>query len=289
MAARFGETHVFVDVDLEPGVDFVERIKEAIAACHVLLVIIGPRWAVISDDDGEAADRRPRGLRPARGRDRPAARRRHRDPGARRRRADARPRRPAREPAPARAPQRARAQRHALALRRRAAERAPWTSCSRYAPPTDPRGARTGPQPSPPGRSPTGRPSASAARCSVDRPAVHRRHARRRRWRRWSPAGSPTRSTPPSSRPEAGQIAAAILRRTLTWAVLGVALAAWLSFVRGECEPLAGRALLGLVVGALAGALGGVISRPASSTCASRAPTETVRAISIAASPSAAR
>jgi hypothetical protein len=34
-----------MDVDIAPGVDFVSRITEAVGSCHVLLVIIGPRWA----------------------------------------------------------------------------------------------------------------------------------------------------------------------------------------------------------------------------------------------------
>ena len=45
MAARFGERNVFMDVALQPGVDFVERITAAVSACHVLLVVMGPDWA----------------------------------------------------------------------------------------------------------------------------------------------------------------------------------------------------------------------------------------------------
>ena len=52
MAARFGQPNVFVDVDLAPGVDFVQRISEAVGECRVLLVIIGPRWASLTDDEG---------------------------------------------------------------------------------------------------------------------------------------------------------------------------------------------------------------------------------------------
>jgi hypothetical protein len=49
MSSRFGDGNVFMDVDIAPGVDFVSRITRAVGACHVLLVIIGPRWATISD------------------------------------------------------------------------------------------------------------------------------------------------------------------------------------------------------------------------------------------------
>src|SRR5204862_6256136 len=49
MASRFGDSNVFMDVDIAPGVDFVNRITQAVDACHVLLVIIGPRWASITN------------------------------------------------------------------------------------------------------------------------------------------------------------------------------------------------------------------------------------------------
>jgi len=54
MVARFGEGNVFMDVDMAPGVDFVERITEAVAACHVLIVVMGPRWATVEDEQGRA-------------------------------------------------------------------------------------------------------------------------------------------------------------------------------------------------------------------------------------------
>jgi hypothetical protein len=49
MSTRFGDGNVFMDVDIAPGVDFVSRITQAVGNCHVLLVIIGPRWATISN------------------------------------------------------------------------------------------------------------------------------------------------------------------------------------------------------------------------------------------------
>lgn len=52
MVARFGESNVFMDVDMAPGVDFVERITDAVAACHVLIVVMGPRWATVEDEQG---------------------------------------------------------------------------------------------------------------------------------------------------------------------------------------------------------------------------------------------
>lgn len=51
LAARWGEGNVFMDVDLAPGVDFVERITQAVGACRVLLVVMGPTWATLTDSD----------------------------------------------------------------------------------------------------------------------------------------------------------------------------------------------------------------------------------------------
>jgi hypothetical protein len=54
IGARFGERNVFMDVDLAPGIDFVEQITEAVGACDALLVVIGPTWATTLDDRGHA-------------------------------------------------------------------------------------------------------------------------------------------------------------------------------------------------------------------------------------------
>ncbi len=51
MVARFGESNVFMDIDIAPGVDFVERITEVVSRCLVLIVVMGPRWATVKDDD----------------------------------------------------------------------------------------------------------------------------------------------------------------------------------------------------------------------------------------------
>ena len=53
MVARFGERNVFMDLDLAPGVDFVERITEAVSACQVLIEIIGPTWATVKNQEGK--------------------------------------------------------------------------------------------------------------------------------------------------------------------------------------------------------------------------------------------
>src|SRR5215469_5069464 len=53
LADRFGEGQVFMDVDtIEPGVDFAEEISRAVAACQVLLAVIGPNWLTATDERG---------------------------------------------------------------------------------------------------------------------------------------------------------------------------------------------------------------------------------------------
>jgi hypothetical protein len=52
MVAQYGERNVFMDVELAPGVDFIEQITGAVAACHVLIVVMGPRWATVENEDG---------------------------------------------------------------------------------------------------------------------------------------------------------------------------------------------------------------------------------------------
>ena len=49
VAARFGERNVFMDIELEPGIDFVDRIGEVVGACHVFLVVVGPTWATLQN------------------------------------------------------------------------------------------------------------------------------------------------------------------------------------------------------------------------------------------------
>jgi hypothetical protein len=53
LADSFGEDQVFIDVDtIELGVDFAEEIFGAVAACRVLLAIIGPTWLIATDGRG---------------------------------------------------------------------------------------------------------------------------------------------------------------------------------------------------------------------------------------------
>ena len=51
---RFGRDRIFMDVDtIQPGMDFVNAIENAINASDVVLVMIGPNWATSVDAEGK--------------------------------------------------------------------------------------------------------------------------------------------------------------------------------------------------------------------------------------------
>ena len=51
---HFGDKQIFRDVEaIEPGLDFVESISNAVGACAVLLAIIGPNWLKTVDAAGQ--------------------------------------------------------------------------------------------------------------------------------------------------------------------------------------------------------------------------------------------
>lgn len=53
LAERFAAERVFMDVQtIQPGVDFVHEIEEAVDASAVVIVLIGPRWLAASDREG---------------------------------------------------------------------------------------------------------------------------------------------------------------------------------------------------------------------------------------------
>jgi class 3 adenylate cyclase/tetratricopeptide (TPR) repeat protein len=50
---HFGAERIFIDVEaIEPGVDFVGRIEDAVGACEILLALIGRSWAAAAHPDG---------------------------------------------------------------------------------------------------------------------------------------------------------------------------------------------------------------------------------------------
>jgi hypothetical protein len=51
---HFGDEHVFMDIDaIEPGLDFVEVIRQAVQSCDVLITLIGRQWLTIADATGQ--------------------------------------------------------------------------------------------------------------------------------------------------------------------------------------------------------------------------------------------
>jgi hypothetical protein len=245
LVARFGDRGVFMDVDLQPGVDFVERITHAVGACQVLVAVIGPRWASVQDEEG-----RPRLADPE---------------DYVRLEVEVALRRPdvtvipvlvagARMPEPDDLPDglRALSRRNALelsdarwrydigrlveALEERVAETRAWEAApAPEAPaPTSPRRAR-----------PTPRLLLEAALVAGATGFAAR----------WFGELIPT-----EFETDAAEFATKVLRRTETWAMVGAMLSIWITVLRGQDGLIARRGLIGLMVGAAAGTFGGAIS-----------------------------
>lgn len=47
---RFQPDQIFMDIDMEPGVDFVKEIEVAVQSCDVLIAVIGQRWLSVTDE-----------------------------------------------------------------------------------------------------------------------------------------------------------------------------------------------------------------------------------------------
>jgi hypothetical protein len=53
LAERFGDDHVFMDVDaIDPGEDFTQVVQQSVGSCDVLLALIGRRWVATTDSEG---------------------------------------------------------------------------------------------------------------------------------------------------------------------------------------------------------------------------------------------
>jgi hypothetical protein len=53
LSRRFGDDHVFMDVDaIEPGDDFAEVVEQKVGSCDVLIALIGRHWLTATDRDG---------------------------------------------------------------------------------------------------------------------------------------------------------------------------------------------------------------------------------------------
>jgi hypothetical protein len=53
LLVRLPRSHIFLDVDLDPGIDFVEEIQRSVGSCDVLIAVIGRRWLLSSDEEGK--------------------------------------------------------------------------------------------------------------------------------------------------------------------------------------------------------------------------------------------
>jgi DNA-binding XRE family transcriptional regulator len=49
LTQRYGSSKVFMDIDIEAGADFVNRLGEAVGSCAVLLAVIGRYWLTATD------------------------------------------------------------------------------------------------------------------------------------------------------------------------------------------------------------------------------------------------
>jgi DNA polymerase len=50
---HFERDDIFMDVDsIQPGVDFIKALEDAVAACDVVIAVIGPQWLNITDETG---------------------------------------------------------------------------------------------------------------------------------------------------------------------------------------------------------------------------------------------
>lgn len=261
VAARFGPDNVFMDVELEPGIDFVEQITTAVGDCRALLVVIGPRWASVPAPGGSGQSRLAEDDDYVRLEVETALRR-----------ADVRVIpvlvAGARMPQPEQLPDtlRALARRNAIEL-----SDGRWRfDVGRLVDALD----RTiAPEPV---LAPTPRSSAEIVADPGARTASVRR-----------PGAPAVRTLPPSARLLGEGVfvavvaallaywlavrfdrgvdfhdgdAALIVRRGMTWAPVGAALAGWLTLRRGESQLLPSRLLLGLAAGALAGVLDGLVA-----------------------------
>lgn len=52
LCARYGDDHVFMDLEMAPGIDFVDELDRELGRCDVLLVVIGRAWVTLRDVHG---------------------------------------------------------------------------------------------------------------------------------------------------------------------------------------------------------------------------------------------
>ena len=52
LSEHYGDDRVFMDLRMDPGVDFVTTIEDAVDSCGALLSIIGAQWLTMTDEHG---------------------------------------------------------------------------------------------------------------------------------------------------------------------------------------------------------------------------------------------
>jgi outer membrane murein-binding lipoprotein Lpp len=60
LSSRFGDDHVFMDVDaIDPGEDFAEVVEQKVGSCDVLIALIGRSWVTTTDREGRRRLHKP--------------------------------------------------------------------------------------------------------------------------------------------------------------------------------------------------------------------------------------
>jgi hypothetical protein len=55
LAEYFGGDQVFMDVEIRPGFDWEEQIRDAVGSCDALIALIGPEWLRVTDKEGRTS------------------------------------------------------------------------------------------------------------------------------------------------------------------------------------------------------------------------------------------
>lgn len=54
LKVKFGTESIFMDIDtIQPGTDFAEALHSAVGSCDVLLAMIGPKWCIATNPEGQ--------------------------------------------------------------------------------------------------------------------------------------------------------------------------------------------------------------------------------------------
>jgi TIR domain len=52
LAARFDKARIFMDIDMDLGIDFANEIEQRVGSCKVLVAVIGRSWMEVKDGEG---------------------------------------------------------------------------------------------------------------------------------------------------------------------------------------------------------------------------------------------